>query len=90
MPMKLVGQELRYKGKKYILMKTEIDFEKSYVEVPETANLVLNEAFFFNFYYEQATSKIRVTRPRPTKPKSRRRIIKKREKTRRVRRLRRK
>ena len=29
MPVKLVGQEVRYKGKKYVLMRTEIDFSKS-------------------------------------------------------------
>jgi len=29
MVVKLVGQELKYKGKKYVLMKTEIDFEKN-------------------------------------------------------------
>ena len=29
LPVKLVGQELKYKGKKYVLMMTEIDFEKN-------------------------------------------------------------
>lgn len=29
MPVKLVGQEVRYKGKKYVLMHTEIDFSKN-------------------------------------------------------------
>ena len=29
MPVKLVGQELKYKGRKYVLMKTELDFEKN-------------------------------------------------------------
>ena len=29
MPVKLVGQEVRYKGKRFVLMRTEIDFSKN-------------------------------------------------------------
>ena len=29
MVVKLIGQELKYKGRKYVLMKTDIDFEKN-------------------------------------------------------------
>jgi hypothetical protein len=44
MPVKLVGQEVRYQGKKYVLMRTDIDFSKNKARYQITRKRLLGGA----------------------------------------------